>query len=42
MTMTRGAVVAAGGDAAVVHDMTSGKRFWADTKPSTCDAVGFA
>ncbi|MGV2919908.1 outer membrane protein assembly factor BamB family protein [Streptomyces alfalfae] len=42
VTMTRGAVVAAAGDASVAYDTTSGKRFWADTKPSTCDAVGFA
>lgn len=42
VTMTRGAVVAATGQASVAYDMTSGRRFWADTKPSNCVDVGFA
>ncbi|WP_447040331.1 outer membrane protein assembly factor BamB family protein [Streptomyces sp. DSM 118878] len=42
MTMTRGTVVAATGEASVAYDMTSGKRLWGDTKPSTCRERGFA
>ncbi|MFJ2768388.1 PQQ-binding-like beta-propeller repeat protein [Streptomyces sp. NPDC087300] len=42
VTMTRGAVVAATGQASAAYDMTSGRRFWADTKPSNCADLGFA
>jgi hypothetical protein len=42
VTMTRGTVVAATGEASVAYDMTSGKRFWVDAKPSTCAELGFA
>ncbi len=42
VTMTRGAVVAATGQASVAYDMTSGERLWADTATSDCTDTGFA